>query len=595
MNQTGPREFFRPGVQIPVSVTLEESVMLDAFTRGTSDIPEGFSRIGQGEVGGKASSLINISGVIEKHFPDDGRFDFKVYIPGFTVISSEYFDFFMKMNDLWEIALADMSDERKLHHFLKTELPVQLLGDLRSIVQHAHFPLAVRSSSLLEDSLDSPFAGVYATKMISNNHSNIDFRYKKLCEAVRYIYASTFFKQASAYRSAQNIKHESEKMCVMIQEVVGNLHSDRFYPEISGVLRSFNYYPSGDNNPENGVAMLALGLGKTIVDGGVCWTYCPESPEKGLPYNSIDDMMKNTQRGFWAVNMNPNIDYDPMRENEFLQSFSLEDSEYDNTIHRLASTYDQASQRIVLGTGRKGPRIIDFAPILSAEVVELNKVIKEVITMCRDFAGEHVEIEFAAAFGKKPRLGILQVRPMKVMENQVDISDAEFDSPDVLVRSESILGNGIYDNIQDILYVSRDGFDMKNSNEILNEVEEFNSLMVRSGTRYVLMGFGRWGSSDPWLGVGVNWSQISNVSVIVEVNLPDKIIDFSQGSHFFHNLVSQNVGYMSVPHFDAKGVNWELLEQQADVVSGKYVKHVKFKKNLNVKLDGRRIKGVIAR
>ncbi len=567
--------------------------MLNTFSRGTADIPVGFTKIGDGTAGGKANGLMNLSEIIKKNFQNDGKHDFNVDIPGFTVISTDYFDKFMDSNDLWDIAISDVSDERKIHHFLKTELPVNLVGDLRSIITSACKPLAIRSSSLLEDSLESPFAGVYATKMIANNHPDINVRFKKLGEAIRFIYASTFFNQALIYRKSQNIDDKAEKMAIIIQEVVGNIHSDRFYPEISGVLRTFNYYPTGGAKALDGVSMLALGLGKTVVDGGLCWTYSPEYPGKGIPYNSIKDLMKNTQNDFWAVDMKPKTDFDPMRENEFLELYSLEDSEYDNTIHKMASTYDPASDRVVMGTGRKGPRIIDFAPILQADVLCLNQLIKEVLQVCMKFAGEHVEIEFAATFGKEPRFSLLQIRPMKVVENRINISEAEFESPDKILNSKNILGNGMYQSIRDIVFVDRKKFDLKYSYDILKEIEELNRRFMKSGRRYILIGFGRWGSSDPWLGIGVNWTQISNAAIIVELQLAERIIDFSQGSHFFHNLISQGVGYMSVSYNDVSKISWDILENCEHCESGKFVKHVEFKTQLKVKLDGSRNMGVI--
>lgn len=569
------------------------------FDRDFYSETDEFTFIGDGELGGKARGLAFIKEKIVSRFSDFENGSVIVDIPRLTVITTEYFDRFMEQNDLYPIALSDSSDERIAHHFLKAELPPGLTGDLRALIANVHAPLAVRSSSLLEDSLESPFAGVYETKMIPNNQPDIDTRFRKLTEAVKFVYASTFFSGAKSYIKSTPHKLEDEKMAVIIQEVVGLRHNRRFYPNISGVARSYNFYPAGHAEPADGVVNLALGLGKTIVEGGAVWVYSPEYPEVNPPYNSIGQLLKQTQLDFWAVNMGKPPAYNPVKETEYLVKLSLKDAEYDNTLAFIASTYDYESDRINIGIGFPGSRILNFGPILQVDLLPVNRLIKSILRLCEEEMGARVEIEFAVTIDpvskKRVRFGLLQVRPMAVSRGMVELDDDQWsEAPDrILGASDIVMGNGCVENIEDILYVVPETFALKNSREIAEEISAVNRRLVGAGTPYLLIGFGRWGSSDPWLGIPVDWGRISGARVIVESQLRSVSVDLSQGSHFFHNISNLGVLYFSMKQGGPFPVDWDWLNRQPTVTRGKYTRHVRLPSPLTVKVDGRRRKGVI--
>lgn len=580
-------------------IDLNSQKYISRFNRDFYSEKDEFTYIGDGELGGKAHGLAFIKERIISHYSNTGQefAPFTVNVPRLVVITTRFFDLFMDQNDLYDIAFSDLSDERLAHHFLKAELPVNLVGDLRALIAAVHAPLAVRSSSLLEDSLSSPFAGVYETKMIPNNQPEADSRFQKLTEAIKFVYASVFFNNAKSYIKATPHSLKDEKMAVIIQEVVGRQHYDRFYPDISGVTRSFNFYPTGDARPEEGVVNLALGLGKTIVDGGVVWTYSPQYPEISPPYNSINELLKQTQLDFWAVNMGSPPAYDPFKETEYLVKPTLKEAEYDNTLRYIASTYDYESDRINIGTGMPGPRIINFAPILQTELPPLNKLIKSILAFCEEIFAARVEIEFAVTIEpgskKSARFGFLQVRPMAISDEMVEVQEDELTPGNVFAASHTAMGNGSAQGIQDIVYVDPDTFNLKNSKAIATEIFPINRRLLEAGTPYLLIGFGRWGSVDPWLGIPVDWGHISGAKVIVESQIAGVNIDLSQGSHFFHNLSNLGILYLSLKQGDNFPIDWRWLKEQQIVQDGEYVKHVRLKSPLTIKVDGRKRLGVI--
>ncbi len=567
------------------------------FKRKFFDSEEVLTRIGRGSLGGKALGLAFIKDIIASKLNHDDYPDISVNIPTLTVIATDHFDTFIQQNDLYEIAHSDMPDDRIAHAFQKAQLPVELLGDLRMLISKVHSPLAIRSSSLLEDAIYEPFAGVYVTKMIPNNQPDIDTRFQKLVEAIKYVYSSVFFKDAKSYIGATKQSIANEKMAVIIQEVVGSRHWDRFYPHIAGVARSYNFYPSGHAKPEDGVVDLALGLGKTIVDGGVAWSYSPAFPKAVPPYNTIGDLLKDTQTKFWAINMGRPPEYDPIRETEYMVESNLKDAEFDGTLNYLASTYVPERDRISPGIGAKGPRLLNFASILSHNQIPLNNLIKTLLKLCEEAVGTAVETEFAITLdnnkGLPARFGFLQVRPMVVSDAKIDVAAAELGADNVLVASEKVLGNGIVDSILDVVYVKPDSFTAKNNPRIAMELEGINRHLVNSGDPYLLIGFGRWGSSDPWLGINVNWGQISGAKVIVEATLPDMNVDLSQGSHFFHNITSFQICYFSVHHSGKYKIRWAWLDSQKTVTETNYVRHVRLAAPLMIRVDGRNGRGVI--
>ena len=437
--------------------------------------------------------------------------------------------------------------------------------------------------------------------MTPNNQPDPDQRFRKLLEAIKFIYASTFFKAAKDYMFATNHDIEDERMAVIIQEIVGNRFYDRFYPEISGVARSYNFYSLGRAKPEDGVVNLAFGLGKTIVDGGISWNYSPTYPKVGPPFASISEMMKKTQLDFWAVNMGKLPVYDPIKETEYLIKKSITSAENDQTLTKLVSTVDQESGKLRMGIGSFGPRILNFSPILSLSDIPLNDLIVKLLKICEDAVKAPVEIEFAVSLSdsksreRKHRFGFLQVRPMAISDENVKIDDTEFGSENIIISSENVLGNGIIDNLVDIVYVKPETFDAKYSSKIVEEIQKVNQNLVGSKLKYLLIGFGRWGSSDPWLGIPVDWSNISGAKVIVESMLQNMNVELSQGSHFFHNLTSFNVSYFSIPFQSKSKINWEWLMSQTTIIETEFVRHIKLSSPLLIKVDGKKGKGIISK
>jgi hypothetical protein len=558
---------------------------------------ERFTFIGSGELGGKAHGLARMRGILESKLKDSFEPAISIGIPTLTVITTEFFDLFMKQNDLFEIAYSEARDDLVAHAFQRASLPVRLSGDLRALVEQVHAPLAVRSSSMLEDAMFEPFASVYATKMVPNNQPDADTRFRKLSEAVKFVYASTFFKVARNYMRATHHATIDEKMAVVIQEVVGSRFGDRFYPHISGVLRSYNFYPTGHGTPEDGVAELALGLGRTIVDDGVSWAFSPAFPGADPPFKSMRDRLKHTQTSFWAVNMGKPAAYDPINETEYLAAYDLGDAEYDGTLRFIASTYLPADDRITSGIEERGPRIIDFASILKDRILPLNDLLKTLKKACEDTLGAMVEIEFALTLDREScdpaRFGFLQVRPMVVSQAEVDLPEAELSGERVLLASETVLGNGALDTIRDVVFVHPERFDTMKTQQIAAEIEPLNRRLVEAKKPYLLIGFGRWGTTDPPAGIPVDFGQISGAKVIVEAALPNLNIIMSQGSHFFHNVTSFKIFYFSVPHGSEYRIDWEWLMKQRTVSETHFVKHVELDAPLLAKVDGRSGRGVI--
>jgi hypothetical protein len=567
---------------------------INRFNRRFFDSDRRLSYIGSGSYGGKAQGLAFINEVLKSDFNADEFSNIEVSVPTMTIICTGVFDAFMERNNLHEIARSEMPDDRIAHAFQRADLPFEILGDLHALTSQVRSPLAIRSSSLLEDATYEPFAGVYATKMTPNNQYDPDVRFRKLVEAIKFVYASTFFKSAREYMKVTRHSIEDEKMAVIIQEVVGKRYRDRFYPELSGVARSYNFYPMGRAKHEDGVVNLALGLGKTVVDGGVSWTYSPAYPKVSPPYGSVEELLKKSQTEFWAVNMGDLPAYDPTKETEYLLLENLTAAEADGTMRYLVSTYDSQSGRLTMGIPSPGPRAINFAPLLSLNDPPLNELVKALLSLCENELELPVEIEFAMTFNPH-RFGFLQVRPMVVSADKVDIVEEELVGENVLVASKKVLGNGIIEDIQDVVYVKPENFESKHTRSIAHELVKVNESLVNDGCPYLLVVFGRLGSNDPWLGVPVSWGQISGTKVIVEATQEKMNVELSQGSHFFHNIIGLGVCYFSVPMSGEFQINWQWLNEQDEVKETQFVRHVRLSQPLQIKIDGRCGWGVICK
>jgi len=556
-----------------------------------------FTRIGDGALGGKAAGLWRVREEVLSRLKTDRHPRIDVSVPSLTVLCTDFFDEFMASNGLYEVVAAETRDDVIAHAFQKASLPVRYLGDLRALAEAMRTPLAVRSSSLLEDALEHPFAGVYATKMIPNNQPAADARYSRLVEAVKFVCASTFFSQSRSYLKSIERDVGDEKMAVIVQEIVGQRCDQRFYPGLSGVARSYNYYPTGNATSEDGVVSLALGLGKQIVDGGLSWTYCPARPKAPPPFNDIGDLLKNSQTRFWAVNMGSPPLPDPIKETEYMVEADLENAEYDGTLELLASTYDAGADRLRPGLSGAGPRLLNFAPMLEYDVLELNDLILELLEHAREASAAPVEIEFAMTTrpgtDEPHRFGFLQMRPMMVAEDEVFVGEDELQGDDLVLASTKVLGNGDRDDLRDVIYLKPDSFEAKHTPVMARDLEAINRNLLEAETPYVLMGFGRWGSSDPWLGVPIEWGDISGARVIVEASLPGMSPDLSQGSHFFHNLIGFRILYLSTTLMSTPPVDWAWLDAQPAVHETEFVRHVRTAAPIRIKVDGRRGRGVI--
>ncbi len=570
-----------------------------------------FSRIGGGSLGGKAEGLIRIRSALESRLGGEVA-GIELAIPRVAVLGTDAFDAFLARNDLQDAIEGDLPDDRLAHAFLRADLPSELVGDLRSLAEEVQQPLAVRSSSLLEDALERPFAGIYETKMIPNNQAEAGTRFHLLAEAIKFVYASTFFRDARTYRRAAGIGEGEEKMAVMIQEIVGDRHGDRFYPHVSAVCRSYSYYPVGRAAREDGVVVLALGLGKTIVDGGLCWSYSPRRPKAPRPFASVRRMVAETQSRFWAVSMARLKEYGPTAEEEYLVDCDLATAEYDGTLRALASTYDAESDRLRPGTGSDGPRVVDFAPLLQLREWPLNDLVKSLLEVCGEALGAAVEIEMALTLpereGQRPRAGFVQVRPMRTPGADVTLDETDLTGPGAVLASENALGNGVVEGVRDIIYVKPGPFEARRTPEVAAEVESWNRRMVEAGRGYLLIGFGRWGSADPWLGIPVGWGGVSGARAIVEATLPTMDVEPSQGSHFFHNLSSTGVLYFTVRHGAAgaagvsgaagaagAGIDWEWLDGLETVDETDWLRHARAAAPLDIRVDGRTGRGVVRR
>lgn len=564
--------------------------------RSLAEAPR-ITRIGDGAIGGKASGLWRIQEEILPRLAQGVSSDIEADVPTMTVVTTELFDSFVERNGLDEESLASLTDDRIAHQFQRCELPAEHVGDLRALVRQLKTPVAVRSSSQLEDALDHPFAGVYGTKMIPNNQHDPDTRFRRLVEAIKFVYASTFFAAARAFRRVAGQPPGAEAMAVVIQEIVGRRSGDRFYPTVSAVARSYNHYPTGHGQPADGVISLALGLGKTIVDGGVCWTYCPRFPKAPPPYGSTRDLLHNTQTRFWAVHMGKPPLPDPIRETEYLREHDLTVAEDDDRLRDIASTYDGGSDRVYPGIGAKGPRVLDFGPALHWNDPPINEAVRRALAVSEEVIGEPVEIELALDMpenrGEIARLGFLQVRPMRVEDQTVTVSEDDLSRPGVVVASENVLGNGRRDDLTDVVYLKPETFDRAKTRLIAAQLERVDAALAAEGREYVLIGFGRWGSSDPWLGVPVVWGQVSGARVIVETTLPELAPELSQGSHFFHNLLGFRILYLSVRHAERHRIAWDWLAQQPAAEETEFVRHVRLARPLSVRVDGFGRRGVI--
>jgi CheY-like chemotaxis protein len=557
-----------------------------------------FSIIGSGSIGGKARGLAFMDRILAGYFDPAKYPGVTVAIPRTLVLGTDVFDDFMRENDLLPQAVGSHSDSHMANLFIKASLPGKIVGDLRDFIRNVKVPLAVRSSSLLEDSLYQPFAGIYATKMLPNDQVSDDIRFLNLVNAIKFVYASTFFRQAKSYIGSTPHRVEDEKMAVVIQPVVGQAHAECFYPDFSGVARSYNYYPVGQAKPEDGVVNVALGLGKTIVDGGVSLRFTPAFAGILPQFTSIKEMFQFSQREFYAVAMRRQDSIAFLEEDQYLVKHGLEKAEKDGVLEYLASSYSRENDAVYDGVNLDGPRIVNFAHILKNGVFPLAGIVSDLLQLSREAMNCAVEAEFAVTLDSQnvfpARFSLLQVRPLVVQDELVKVELDESLRRSSFCYSDRVLGNGVTRDVRDIVFVKPWSFDAGRSPQIAGEVDQLNARLRAADTPYVLIGPGRWGSTDPWLGIPVKWSQISGVKVVIEACQPNMNVDPSQGSHFFQNMTSLRIGYFTVPMDPAHGfIDWPWLESLTAAAETEHLRHVRLAEPLTVMIDGRKSQGVI--
>lgn len=557
-----------------------------------------FTRVGEGSLGGKGRGLAFATVVLSNANFEETLPDVDVNIPSTVVLCTGLFDKFIEDNDLFNAALDDREDEEIKREFLRKSLPKELEEALREITKKATYPLAVRSSSLLEDSQFQPFAGIYATYMLPNCDTNAKKRYEQLAKAVKLVYASTFSRLAKSYISTIGQKIEVEKMAVVIQRIVGKQYNDRFYPTFSGVAQSHNYYPVSYMKPEDGIAYVALGLGMTITGGGTSLRFCPKYPQVIPQFGTVAATLKNSQNEFCALRLCG--EYPDLIEGEHatLETLSHVDAKKDGAAKLLSSTYDPQSDRIMDGAYGDGIPVITFAPILKQNRFPLTHILNELLSIGKESFACPVELEFAAVLDddddEKPEFKLLQLRPLVSDSDRSEIDVARY-KEGALVYSDKALGNGNLRDIHDIVYVKPDLFDRTQTQKMRKEIAEINAQLADEHRHYVLIGSGRWGTRDRFLGIPVDWNDIYFARVLIEAGLKDFRVDPSQGMHFFVNVTSTGMGYLTVPYDDNESlVNWELLDAQPAVSELQYMRHVRFEEPLRIRLNGKTSEGVVA-
>ena len=575
---------------------MKNSGVVAVYQKERFDEYSNFARIGDGSLGGKGRGLAFI-GAMVKRYPKLEHDHFAVTIPKTVVICTDIFDEFMETNELYPVALSDVDDETILKYFLRASLPARLIEDLMAFFDVVKSPIAVRSSSLLEDSHYQPFAGIYSTYMVPKLEDKYDML-RTLSDAIKAVYASVFYRDSKAYMTATSNLIDQEKMAIVLQEVVGNRYNDRFYPTISGVARSLNFYPIGNEKAEDGIANIALGLGKYIVDGGQTLRFSPRHPHNILQMSTMDFALRETQTRFYALDLKNLADQFSVDDSFNLLRLNLKDADADGSLKFIVSTYDPYDQVIRDGYYPGGRKILSFVNVLQHEVFPLADTLDQILHVRQDAMGRPIEIEFAVNIDpQNPGFAtfyLLQVRPIvdnkEVMEEDLTLVEQE----DTILTSTSVLGHGIVTDVQDIIYVKTGAFCSSNNQSIAYDIEKMNRQFTGEEKNYGLDGPGRWGSSDSGLGIRVKWPHISNARVIVECGLENYRVDPSQGTHFFQNLTSFGVGYFTINPF--KGDGWfdeGYLNSLPAVEETEYLRHVRFDKPVVIKMDGKKSLGVV--
>lgn len=575
-------QHFRNEQNIGKVIPFEESAISDE---------QNIITLTEGALGGKGRGLAFINTLIynydfSRHVPN-----INIRAPKTSIIGTDEFEYFLDRNNLREVILTETNYNELRQIFIRSKLTGTLIKRLRAIIKQITRPLAIRSSGLFEDSLNQPFAGIFETYLIPNSHPDEEVRLQQLMDAIKLVYASVYSEVARGYIKAINYKIEQEKMAVVIQEVVGNQYNDVFYPHISGVAQSYNYYPFGHMKPEEGFAVCALGLGRYVVEGEKAYRFSPLYPN--LEINTPKDQYKGSQVKFYAVDLNKHEVNLLEGEEAGLRKLDIDDAEMHGTLKHLASVYSIENNRISAGLNQPGPRVVNFADILKYNYVPLAKTIEVVLDVVKEALGSPVEIEFAVDLNKdqenKATFYILQIKPLIGNADDFQIDMSKIRKEEILLYSEKEMGNGLIENINHIVFVDPDTFDKDKTEEMAKEIDKINAQLTEAGKKYILIGPGRWGTRDKWIGVPVTWPQISNASVIVETSLEGFPLDASSGSHFFHNVTSMNVGYFCVqPELTDSFISYGMIKKHASIHKYEYFNVARFPKPLTVKMDGKK-------
>jgi CheY-like chemotaxis protein len=573
----------------------QSQAVVALFDPASFDFSTDFYRIGDGSLGGKARGLAFVRRLLSLHglrrrFPG-----VEICVPPAVVLATGVFEQFLDQNDLRRFAIEQEDDAEIRRRFEAAVFPEAAARDVRAFLAQATYPLAVRSSSLLEDSRHQPFTGVYDTLMLRNNAASLDARVEQALLAIQRVYASMFSQAAKTYLLATSHSPEEEKMAVILQKVVGAAHGSRYYPDFSGVARSYNFYPSPPMTAREGITAVALGLGRAIVEGGACLRFCPYHPQHVPQLAAVADVLASTQREFWALSLTGDGGEDlEMRE----ESFALAVAESDGSLAAVGSVYSPENDVVIDGLARQGTRVVTFAPILKHGLFPLAEVLRALTEVGEEGMGTPVEIELAVNLsvprGRPKELGILQMRPLALARESEAVEIGDVDPAALLCRSRQVLGNGRLEDIRDVVVVDFKRFERALSRQAAAEIARLNGQLLARSTPYILIGVGRWGSRDPWLGLPVTWDQVAGARVIVEAGLRDLEVTPSQGSHFFQNLTAFHVGYFTIGPENGF-VDWDWLDAQPGVSHEAHVRHIRLDRPVLVKMNGRMGEGVIVK
>jgi len=579
---------------------IQQRGVITEFHRETFDIKNSFARIGLGSLGGKARGLGFLNTLITNYHIDQKFEHVEISVPSAVVIATDVFDRFLARNELELFALRTTDDVELNRRFTDAPFfPEDIVQKLTEFLDINREPLAVRSSSLLEDSQYQPFAGVYETFMIPNNNPDPAVRLRELLQSIRLVYASTFSHSAKDYMKATAYQLQEEKMAVIIQRMVGSRHGARFYPAFAGVAKSYNFYPVPPQDSADGIVHVALGLGKMVVDGGNAVRFCPKYPRHLLQFFSTTETIRNAQQEFLALDLDGGFDHrQDQTPDVFVKRYDLSKAEEDQTLYYVGSTYSPENDSVYDGVSRSGKRVVTFAPILKHGIFPLADILQLILEMGTWGMGTHVEVEFAANMnvdaGKPKEFALLQIRPLVLSLEAEELDVDNIAQEDVICQSRQVLGNGAIRGLHDIVVVDIERFDRSKSSDVATELSLVNSKLLAQKKPYVLIGVGRWGSLDPWLGIPVTWDQISGASVIVESGFKDFNVTPSQGSHFFQNITSFRIGYFTVNAFTNMGfIDWDWLSKQPAIEEKTFIRHLHFEDPLTVKINGHKNMGII--